>query len=276
MALTPAQVRGVVFSEQPIGKPGYHDDEVDAFLDVVEAELARLLEENTALRNELADDDQQRGPGTVETAAAPLQRVSPPTRQPWSAGEGAYHHHHAAKVLNLAQQTADQMISQATSEADALVSQARANAERLLRKAQATAEGLVSEAANRAETVVHDARTRAVTVDQQSRDKVDQIASQQQEELRQHTESITALGADKAALEHRIEHLRVFEDHYYNHVTRFLHVQLQQLGTQEPTGPADPISAQQASVAGGSDAHPETSWPWSPSKKRRWTPAVGA
>jgi len=275
MALTPAQVRGVVFSGQPIGKPGYHDDEVDAFLDVVEAELARLLEENTALRNELADYDQQRGLGTIETAADLLQRVSPPTRQPLSAGEDA-HHHHAAKVLNLAQQTADQMISQATSEADVLVSQARANAERLLRKAQSTAEGLVSEAATRAETVVHDARTRAAAVDQQSRDTVDQIASQQQEQLRQHTESITALGADKAALEHRIEHLRVFEDHYYTNVTRFLHVQLQQLGAQEPTGPADPIRAQQASAWGDSDTCPETSWPWSSSKKRRWTPAVGA
>jgi DivIVA domain-containing protein len=275
MALTPAQVRGVVFSGQPIGKPGYHGDEVDAFLDVVEAELARLLEENTALRNGLAKYGQQRDPDTVEIVAGPLQRVSPPTRQPLSAGEDAYQHH-AAKVLNLAQQAADQLISQATAEADARVGQARANAERLLRKAQSTAECLVSDAATRAETVVHDARTRAATVDQQSRDKVDQIASQQQEELRQHTESIIALGADKAALDCKIEHLRVFEDHYYSHVTRFLHDQLQHLGAQEPTGPADTISAQQASVAGGSNARPEASWRWSSSKKRRWTPAVGA
>jgi len=275
MALTPVQVRGAVFSRPPIGKPGYHDDEVDAFLDVVEAELARLLEDNTALRDQLADYDQQPDPGTTETAAGPPRRVSLPTRQSLSAGEDACHHH-AAKVLNLAQQTADQMTSQATAEADALLRQARTNVEQLLRKAQSTAEGLVNEAATRAETMIHDARTRAATVDQQSRDNTDKIASQQQEELRQHTEIITALGANKAALEHRIGHLRVFEDDYYNQVTRFLRAQLQQLGAQEPTGPADPISAQQASVVGGSDTHPETSRPWPSSEKHRWTPAVGA
>jgi len=275
MALTPAQVHSVVFSGAPRGKRGSHEDEVDAFFDVVEAELARLLEENIALRNQLAHYDDQRDPSAIDTAVGAPQRVFPPTRQPLSTGDDAYHHH-AAKVLNQAQQTVDRMTSQAMAEADALLSQTRANAERLLREAQSTAEGVVSEAVTRAESVVHDARTGAATVEQQSQDTVDKIASQQQEQLRQHTDIITALGADKAALEHRIERLRVFEEDYYNHVTRFVHAQLQQLGAQEPTGSADPISAQQDPAAGGSGARPETFWPWSSSKKRRWTPAVGA
>jgi DivIVA domain-containing protein len=45
----------VAFSKPPIGKRGYHEDEVDAFLDVVEAELAPLLDDNTALRAWLVD-----------------------------------------------------------------------------------------------------------------------------------------------------------------------------------------------------------------------------
>ncbi|HEX8933421.1 MAG TPA: DivIVA domain-containing protein [Pseudonocardiaceae bacterium] len=266
MALTPAQVHSVAFSGPPIAKRGYHKDEVNAFLDVVETELARLLEENVALGNQLAHYDQQPNPGAIETAAGRPQPVFPPTRQPLSAGADAYHH--AAKVLNQAQQTADRMTSQAKAEADALLSQARANAERLLRETQSGAEGLVSEAATQAETVIHDARTRAAAVEQQSRDNVAKIVSQQQEQLRQHTDIITTLGVDKVALQHKIERLRLFEDDDYNHVTRFLHAQLQQLVAQKSDGPADPISAQQGPAAGGSDAHPETSWPWSSSQKR--------
>ena len=275
MELTPAQVHSVAFSGSPIGKRGYHEDEVDAFLDMAEAELARLLEENIALRDQLAHYDQQLNAGAVEIVADPPQHVSPPTSQPLSAGEHAYHHH-AAKLLNQAQRTADRMTGQAKAEADALLSQARTDARWLLHEAQSTAESLVSEAATRAETVVHDARTQAATVEQQSQDKVDNIVSQQQEQLRQHTDIITALGADKAALERRIERLRAFEGDYYDHVTRFLHAQLQQLGVQEPIELADSISAPQGPAAGGSDACPETSWPWSSSKKRRWKPAVGA
>jgi DivIVA domain-containing protein len=60
MALTPAQVHSVAFSGPPVGKRGYHEDQVDAFLDVVEAELARLLEENIALRNQVANAAQLR------------------------------------------------------------------------------------------------------------------------------------------------------------------------------------------------------------------------
>src|SRR6185312_10262022 len=39
MSLTPAQVHNVAFSKPPRGKRGYNEDEVDAFLDRVEAAL---------------------------------------------------------------------------------------------------------------------------------------------------------------------------------------------------------------------------------------------
>jgi hypothetical protein len=48
---------------------------------------------------------------------------------------------------------------------------------------------------------------RAETLEWQSRDQVDNLASQQHEQLRQHTELITALVADKTALDSSIEHL---------------------------------------------------------------------
>ncbi|PZS37294.1 MAG: hypothetical protein DLM62_20040, partial [Pseudonocardiales bacterium] len=53
MPLTPADVHNVAFSKPPIGKRGYHEDEVDAFLDLVQAELTRLIQDNQDLRNQV-------------------------------------------------------------------------------------------------------------------------------------------------------------------------------------------------------------------------------
>src|ERR1700676_5154386 len=72
MPLTPADVHNVAFSKPPIGKRGYNEDEVDAFLDLVEQELSRLIEENADLRQrvgeldaELADAKKNRGTGPI-------------------------------------------------------------------------------------------------------------------------------------------------------------------------------------------------------------------
>jgi DivIVA domain-containing protein len=54
MRLTPADVHNVSFKKPSIGKRGYDEDEVDAFLDIVEAELTRLIEENNELSQRLA------------------------------------------------------------------------------------------------------------------------------------------------------------------------------------------------------------------------------
>lgn len=51
MPLTPAEVHNVVFKKPPIGKRGYDEEEVDAFLDIIEVELARLIDENADLRD---------------------------------------------------------------------------------------------------------------------------------------------------------------------------------------------------------------------------------
>jgi DivIVA domain-containing protein len=67
MPLMPADVRTVTFSKPPLGKRGYHEEEVDAFLDLVQAELARLIEENKNLRNQVEQLDQQRRAAPVDT-----------------------------------------------------------------------------------------------------------------------------------------------------------------------------------------------------------------
>lgn len=63
MPLTPADVHNVAFSKPPIGKRGYNEDEVDAFLDLVENELTRLIEENSDLRQRINELDQELATG---------------------------------------------------------------------------------------------------------------------------------------------------------------------------------------------------------------------
>src|SRR2546423_13263306 len=95
MPLTPADVHNVAFSKPPIGKRGYCEDEVDAFLDLVEAELARLIEENNDLRNQVEQLDQQLRAAPVDTGAAlrsvesprpVMAPVPPPMREQTSPG----------------------------------------------------------------------------------------------------------------------------------------------------------------------------------------------
>src|SRR5919205_1209506 len=81
MPLTPADVHNVAFSKPPIGKRGYNEDEVDAFLDLVEAELARLIEENDDLREQVAQLEQRLGNAQAdleEARARPPAGMHPP------------------------------------------------------------------------------------------------------------------------------------------------------------------------------------------------------
>jgi len=69
MPLTPAEVHNVAFKKPPIGKRGYDEEEVDAFLDIIEVELARLIEENNDLRSRAGG--QPAGPAAAGGQANP-------------------------------------------------------------------------------------------------------------------------------------------------------------------------------------------------------------
>ncbi len=80
MPLTPADVHNVAFSKPPIGKRGYNEDEVDAFLDLVENELTRLVEENADLRQRVASwtrSCRPRGPAVDRSPPRPSRCISP-------------------------------------------------------------------------------------------------------------------------------------------------------------------------------------------------------
>src|SRR3989449_9788291 len=87
MSLTPADVHNVAFSKPPIGKRGYNEDEVDAFLDLVETELAKLIEENTELRDQVAALEQQLGNAQSDLSEARAQASRAPQQRQRSSAE---------------------------------------------------------------------------------------------------------------------------------------------------------------------------------------------
>jgi DivIVA domain-containing protein len=262
MPLRPADVRNVTFSKPPIGKRGYHEDEVDAFLDLVHAELARLIQENTDLRNRVAQLEQWQRATPVDTGATlrPVGRpgrvrvpIRPPMREQTSSDED--HNVQAVKVLGLAQEMAERLTGEAKAEADGMLTKARATSARLLAETRAKAEGMVTEARTRAETMLNDARAKAETLDRQSRDRV---ASLEREAARQHTEVLGSINQEKTILEKKIDELRTFEHDYRTRLKTYLQSQLRQLDGEAPAAPADPIRSLEDLVTSGFGERAET------------------
>ncbi|MGH3753506.1 MAG: DivIVA-like cell division protein Wag31 [Pseudonocardiaceae bacterium] len=262
MPLTPADVHNVAFSKPPIGKRGYNEDEVDAFLDLVEAELARLIEENNDLRNQVEQLDQQLSSAPIDTGRnlrplEPPRPVMAPVPPPMmeQASPGGDHHVQAAKVLGLAQEMADRLTGEAKAEADGMLSEARTKSEQLLSDARAKADGMVNEARTRAETMLNDARTRVETLDRQSREKA---ASLERDAARKHTEIIGSINQEKSSLEKKIDELRTFEREYRTRLKTYLESQLRELDGRGSAAPADTVrSQQQGFVASGFGARAE-------------------
>jgi len=176
MPLTPADIHNVAFKKPPIGKRGYDEEEVDAFLDEVERELARLLEENVELRARLgpvANDDReqrlraeitslrsqwervQRDKVAAEQAATQVQAELEQARsQSLSVGGGGGGEPQGGRVLLMAQRTADDHVNDARREGESVLAEARVKAERTVQEAQGKAEVVEREAHERHQQAV--------------------------------------------------------------------------------------------------------------------------
>jgi DivIVA domain-containing protein len=294
MPLTPAEVHNVAFKKPPIGKRGYDEEEVDAFLDIVEVELSRLIEENNDLRarfgsgagavamdkasaaapdealtQELASvrDENQRlhghigelekalsqGKNGAQQQVVQLQQQLAQTetqlnesRQaleqaqqalteaqnaaPAPSGEAAPapsgdQHIQAVQILAMAQQTADQHLSQSKAEAERLLTEAQQNAESALSSAKAESERQLSEAEARAKQLDDESNGRAARTVQDAEQRAATITAQFEQR--------------KAALERRVEELRTFEREYRTRLKSYLESQLRDL---DASGKAEPAA----------------------------------
>jgi DivIVA domain-containing protein len=258
MPLTPADVHNVAFSKPPIGKRGYNEDEVDAFLDLVEGELTRLIEENSDLRQRVAELEQElagarSGAGVSPTQAMPIYEPPPPAPQPepQPAPRPVYEapppppapgisedeqHMKAARVLALAQDTADRLTGTSKAQADKLLSDARANAESIVAEARHTAETTVAEARQRADAMLSDAQMRSETQLRQAQEKADAL---QADAERKHSEIMGTINQQRTVLEGRLEQLRTFEREYRTRLKTYLESQLEELGQRGSAAPVD-------------------------------------
>jgi DivIVA domain-containing protein len=237
MPLTPADVHNVVFKKPPIGKRGYDEDEVDAFLDVVEAELARLIEENNDLRgsgNGAVAAREERPESAPMTVAAP----PPPPAQPAQPTASAVREDEAiraSRMLALATETAERHVNEAKAQADQMVGSAKSTSERMLSESRAKSEQMVSEAKSRADAMLGDARTRADTMEREARAKATALA---QDAERKHVEAMGSLEEKRASLDRKVEELRTFEREYRTRLRSYLESHLRDLdsrGSAEPS-----------------------------------------
>src|SRR6202046_5940152 len=218
MPLTPADVRNKQFSTTRV-RPGYDEEEVDAFLDEVEGELDRLIQENEELRAKLAEC-WRGGKSSVPALSSPLsdpkpdmmvpeQSVIPERRQPEPVMMGGMPHIEdnmdtAARVLSLAQQTADQAIADARREADETLGRARREADEALTKARRQAEQITGDARARAESLERDAQER-------------------------HRQAMGSLVQQREELARRVADLRAFEREYRSRLKAYLEGQMRDL-----------------------------------------------
>ena len=150
----------------------------------------------------------QLGQGPMGQMGGPMGGHGPQMGQPAQAPGGDS----AARVLSLAQQTADQAIAEARSEANKIVGEARSRAEGLERDARAKADALERDAQEK------------------------------------HRVAMGSLESARATLERKVEDLRGFEREYRTRLKSYLESQLRQLETQADDSLAPPRTPATASL----------------------------
>ncbi|GAA4600834.1 DivIVA domain-containing protein [Actinoplanes octamycinicus] len=156
--LTPVDIHNVSFRRPALGKRGYDEDQVDAFLDEAEQEFTRLRAENRALREELdragamperelAALAVQLGRLSAERAEAERQARAVEAELDRARAAGA--EPPATGVIAMARRTADEYLDDARREAEQLLTAARTEADRLTSDAQLRASTTDSDARHR-------------------------------------------------------------------------------------------------------------------------------
>jgi DivIVA domain-containing protein len=237
MPLTPADVRNKQFSTTRL-RPGYDEEEVDGFLDEVEAELDRLIQENQELRAKLAEalrgGPRQNMPamasplsGPVPDLALPLPAppvLSEQERRPAPAATGMAAGRNddfgsVARVLSVAQQIGDQAIAEARRESDETLKRARREADEVLTNAR-----------RQAKQITDDARTRAEALDRDAQER--------------HSQALGSLLQQREELERSVDDLRAFEHEHRSRLKAYLETRLRDLDAGVSSGDELPAAFQ--------------------------------
>jgi DivIVA domain-containing protein len=186
MPLTAADVHNVAFKKRPAGERAFDADEVDAFLEGVERELARLIGENEALRARLELDQLRARLDGLRRDKAAAERTAQGLRAELERAGASGGEQRTDVVVTMARRTAEDSVADAERVASDLLSGARA-----------TARDVLAQARTKADILERDARGR-------------------------HQEALARLDANRAALRAHIARLRAFERDYRAQITAHL------------------------------------------------------
>jgi DivIVA domain-containing protein len=259
--LTPAEVHNVAFKKPPIGKRGYDEEEVDYFLDVVETELSRLIEENERLQSSSSPqplDEEQLAQATDQAVVAENRRLNEALQQLQEEhSQLTESHNQLQEAVQAAEQRAEAAQRDAENARAGAAGGAAATGEpgdhhqqavKVLVLAQQTADQHLANAQNEAETTTREARAAADQLHQQStteaqrvleeaQARADQLRRESEEQAAKtvsdsetHAKSVQdALEGRKSALEKRLTELGAFEREYRSRLKSYLESQLRDL-----------------------------------------------
>jgi DivIVA domain-containing protein len=231
MPLTPEDVRNKQFTTVRL-REGYDEDEVDAFLDEVETELRRLIRENDELRAKLAAAtkaaaaapapttapqpvvEEKKPEPVVEKKPEPVKAVAEPP----------------APVVVAAPPPPPPPPAPAPAPAPVAATVGTDSAARVLALAQQTADQAIAEARSEANKIVGDARSKAEAIEREARNKADALERDAQDK---HRSIIGVLETQRNALEAQLDQLRQFEREYRSRLKSFLEGQLRQLDSSQ-------------------------------------------
>jgi DivIVA domain-containing protein len=240
MPLTPADVHNVAFKKPPIGKRGYDEEEVDAFLDEVERELARLIEENNELRAQM-----ERGGGRVPAGPGADPRLAAENAELKAQLDRVQRDKSAAEQAARAMQSE---LEQIRTQGGPVGGDGEQQALRVLMMAQRTADDHVNDARREADKLLADARTKAEEVTREARAKADAL---ERDARQRHQEAMGGLDAKRTALQQHIETLKQFEREYRTRLKAYLESQLRDLEGRSQSLEAEMTRAESARAGGG-------------------------
>jgi DivIVA domain-containing protein len=219
MPLTPADIHNMAFKKPPMGKRGYDEEEVDGFLDEVEQQLIRLLEENEALRGQM---QRPGGPGPAGPSASINAEFSAVGAQLARVQQERARAEQEARELQaqLEQARGAAVASPARSaggddRSSAVLMMAQRTADDHLMDARRESESLLANAREESELIAREAQLKASTTEGDAR--------------RNHTESMTSLQDKRAALLTEIEKLTQLAQSYQAALNEHMRQQLQDM-----------------------------------------------
>jgi len=219
MPLTPTDVHNVAFKKPPIGKRGYDEEEVDAFLDEVEHELTRLAEENRSLRGQV----ERVGGGTSPAAATVVisSEVTELRARLDQLREAKAKAEQNARSVQAQLEHARNTAPPAPSSGDSDDRNAR-----VLMMAQRTADDHIGDARRESATVLGDARDKAKLIVSEAQIEA---ATLESEARRRHTEAMNGLENMRNALQLELKKLGQLEESYRAALQSHLTQQLEEL-----------------------------------------------